>query len=194
MNTKIVKSSFAAWVAIFAVGANADTFTVTSDTTYTTGGTSLTYENKTFAPGKEVTHSAEEGSKGFFESQGATKAISVITGADGNSKYADAKVNIGASDDATNIDNMKKSLEIIKIANQKRVSEGRSILKVTDYLMAVSQIQTNWSRFKVAHSSMYNVGENLAWHPSIDSAFKAWYDEEKECYNHVLRRNMRFCA
>ena len=165
---------------------NADTFTVSSNTNYrnTTTNTSGTYQNDWFRPGKGSSYA---GSAGFFESQGSTESLNIVTGKDGNTKYGASKTNLGAADDATNLQNMKKSIEIVKETNRLRALNGLAALKITDRLMAMSQIQTNWSRYQVQHSQMYNVGENLAWSYGITggnySAFGGWYDEELAIFN-----------
>ena len=106
--------------------------------------------------------------------------------------------------DATSLENMAYAIKLISYGNKLRTTDknftGRSPLKVSHALMAVSQAQTNktakiWNDNKeLKHSSLYNVGENIAcgyfggYPGSVYSdrwdwsAFYGWYDEEKEMY------------
>ena len=52
--------------------------------------------------------------------------------------YKDYTV-IGAEDDATNLDNMKATLQWMKKCNDIRVEAGLPELNVSDYFMAIAQ-------------------------------------------------------
>ena len=166
-------------VTTLATPAAADTWTVTSGTNYTntTSGTSGTYDNNFFRPGKAPTYA---GSAGFFESQGSDDAVKIVTGQDGKNLQ---NINLGTDGDTTNLQNMKASLDIVRRTNELRAQEGRSALRITDRLMAISQVQTGYARSNIGHSSMYNVAENLAWYPSATSAVDGWYSEKSNCPN-----------
>ena len=87
---------------------------------------------------------------------------------------------IGNEDDATSLENMKLALEFIKKCNDLRVENGLEPLKVSDEMMAISQVQANWSAFNRTHSRTYYVGENLAW--GYQDPFDVWYNYEKKVY------------
>ncbi|MBR0071087.1 MAG: hypothetical protein IJP87_01985, partial [Campylobacter sp.] len=190
MKLGFLRVSLIASAVIFATSASAD-FTVNSGTTYTNSatGTNGNYSGNWFRPGKE----ASAGSAGFFESQGSQTAANIVSGNDGKAQYATANIHLGANGDATSLTNMKNSLAIIRETNRLRALDNLPALKVTDYLMAVSQVQTAWSgqvptsNPNFGHSGIYNVGENLAWAFGITdtnwgrqySAFGGWYDDEK---------------
>ena len=196
MKAKLLKHSLLACAVVFAINANADTFTVNSNTGFkndTTGETG-TYETGWFRPGKILT-----GSAGFFESQGSQKAVDIVTGNDNQPKYSIANINLGADGDVTSLANIKQALEIVKETNRLRALSENNLpaLRVTDYLMAVSQVQTGvsgqvpYENPEFGHSDMYNVGENLAWTFGITdtnwgrqySAFGGWYDDELKLFN-----------
>ena len=100
---------------------------------------------------------------------------------------------VGDEKDATSLENMKKALEYIKKCNEYRVKGDNNKpamdpLKVTDFYMAVAQINTNYSRnIEKDHSKHYGgqgSGENLAYGMYEDNnPFKGWYDEEKAKYD-----------
>lgn len=95
---------------------------------------------------------------------------------------------IGRAYDATSLENMKASIAWLKKCNQLRAAEGTDPrtgkplqpLKVNLQLMAIAQVQANWSAHNVKHSGFWNVGENLAW--GYSDPFTGWYDEEKALY------------
>lgn len=200
MKTRFVKLSLVASAVIYAVNLNADSFTVNSSTTYRNNTTSTdgNYNDKWFRPGKE----ALAGSAGFFESQGSQAAANIVSGNDGKAQYATANIHLGANGDATSLTNMKNSLAIIRETNRLRALDNLPALKVTDYLMAVSQVQTAHSGQVFGHSQIYNVGENLAWTFGITdsnwgsqySAFGGWYDEEKAMFDDPNSRWYHTCG
>ncbi|WP_026834386.1 fibronectin type III domain-containing protein [Eubacterium xylanophilum] len=145
----------------------------------------------------------DKGSRGFFETVGATGALNALDREGKNNLGADLRktdssgkefssyTQNGEKDDATNLDNMKESLEMIKKANLIRKNENyltacnSVMLKVSDTLMAMSQSNANWSDQHLNHASSagsnYNIGENIAWNYGSDP-FIQWYDEEKNVY------------
>ena len=200
MSAKPFKLSLIACSAVFAVGAHADTFTVNSSSTYTNAGSSGTYSNKYFRPGKAPSYA---GSAGFFDAQGSATARDIVIGANSSDWYANAKVHLGEQGDATNLQNMKQSIDIIRKANEYRARHGLNALKISDTMMAMGQIRANWSA-SVQYTHAPNLGdlfslgkvgswagENLATdhrgefsrnEPNIDlvtAAFYKWYDQEK---------------
>lgn len=61
------------------------------------------------------------------------------------------------------LSDLKEALNYIKMCNQIRAYEGSAPLKVSYYLMSVSAIQNQYSSVNLAHSKLYEVGENLYW-------------------------------
>lgn len=134
------------------------------------------------APGSTVNAFVEarhksDGSLGFFKYVGANDAITVLNAKNNISGYT----HMGASNDATSLDNMKKALDYIDECNNLRARHGLSALKVSDYMMAVSQVQCNASSSTMNHTRQYSVGENLAW--GYRDPFDGWYTEEKSSYD-----------
>ncbi|MBR1818648.1 MAG: hypothetical protein IJ780_00750, partial [Neisseriaceae bacterium] len=191
---------------LMATPAVADTWNVTANNGYTntTSGTSGTYDNNFFRPGKAPTHA---GSAGFFDAQGNAAARDIVTGANSSSWYQNAKVYLGETGDATNLQNMKQSIDIVRKANEYRAKDGLPALKISDPMMAMGQIRANWSAaVQYYHApdlgDLFSLGlvggwgaENLATdhtgefirnEPNIDlvtAAFYKWYDQEKVNYD-----------
>lgn len=95
---------------------------------------------------------------------------------------------LGAVNDATNLENMKKAVDELNKVNEYRQKENNtngtslSDLQVTSSLMAISQYQLNYSKADGrSHSQAFNVGENLAW--GYSNPFTGWYDAEKADYD-----------
>lgn len=128
---------------------------------------------------------ALKGSYGFFAYKDKdNKALDILEDttlkAAGDDVAISSYTEIGNEDDATSLENMKLALEFIKKCNDLRVENGLEPLKVSDEMMAISQVQANWSAFNRTHSRTYYVGENLAW--GYQDPFGAWYDDEKKVY------------
>ncbi|MBQ9062802.1 MAG: hypothetical protein IJ121_08305, partial [Eubacterium sp.] len=98
--------------------------------------------------------------------------------------------NLGAENDATNLDNMRRSIELMKELNDIRAGEGLEPLKVTDAMMAISEVQANieyglyvdYNQFmhNTGITSKYGVGENMAGITSeTTDPFIGWYYDEK---------------
>lgn len=124
----------------------------------------------------------KNGSFGFFKYVGAERAAAVLQESNAISGYT----HIGAAQDATSLKNMLQSLRFIDECNSLRAQHGLPALKVTDYMMAVSQVQGNASAYTMNHTQQYRVGENLAW--GYSDPFTGWYTREKKEYeggNHV---------
>lgn len=125
----------------------------------------------------------EDGSLGFFEWLGADNAVAVIEQSPSMSvvgPYQDLS-NMGSEESAFNLDNLERSLDFVEICNQLRSQgHGLSELVIDPYLMAVAQIDVNYSANNIGHAGVYNVGENLAW--GYSNPFTGWYYEEKAIY------------
>lgn len=133
-----------------------------------------------------------QGIQGYYDSIGATAATDIIKNPRGK---LNGHTNIGAANDATSLDNVINSISYLKEFNKIRVSEGLSELKVSMVLMAIAQANANWQRDtaeigNVAHSGVYNTGENAAWGygdaESKASPFTVWYTLEKSWYENGI--------
>ena len=130
----------------------------------------------------------KRGSYAFFESIGATDAVSILNNEKGYTDTAGKPFNQfndpSNALDATSLENMRRALDMMDRCNELRRQNGLSELKVTSALMAVAQTDANWSSYNGDHAGMngndYSRGENLAW--SYSDPFKVWYDEEKKEY------------
>ena len=136
-----------------------------------------------------------KGSLGFFEYIGDTEAVEEFE----NEAYADIidKTEIGAEGDATSLENMKASLELLKEYNDIRVNvqkvnpvtgEPLEADTVNSRAMAVAQIQANGAHEKVGHTHTSPFAENLAYgyEPPYDSPYDGWYYEEKEIWDQMV--------
>lgn len=83
-------------------------------------------------------------SRGFFASQNADEAVTILD------TLFPEETELGDAADATNLDNMLASLDIIEDANTIRASFNKPALRITHALMAYSQARANWS---YAHKS-----------------------------------------
>ena len=133
-----------------------------------------------------------QGIQGYYDSIGAIAATDIIKNPRGK---LNGHTNIGAANDATSLENVMNSISYLKEFNKIRVSEGLSELKVSMVLMAISQVNANWQRDtaeigNVAHSGVYNTGENAAWGygdaESKASPFTVWYNLEKSWYQNGI--------
>jgi uncharacterized protein YkwD len=139
-----------------------------------------------------------QGSYAFFQQRGSTKAVNVFNDTSTKANSSDARANVvmsgtvhlGSSTDATSLDNMTKSLDMLKEFNEIRASEGLPELQVSDYLMAVSQVHTDWGVWAIRnygtfdHSRAHAVGENIAF--GYADPFDGWYTQEKALYNKAV--------
>lgn len=115
--------------------------------------------------------------KGKIRGDGGTKA----------SKSVYKKVKLKNSGDAASLKNFKASLNYIDKYNKYRKKENKAEGKhlstkvgLNCRMMAISIVQCDWSKSKIAHSGAFNVGENLAW--GYSNPFSGWYTEEKALY------------
>ena len=88
-----------------------------------------------------------DGSLGFFEYIGADEAVQIIEDSPHKEKvgpYQDFDT-MDSTENAFNLDNMKKSISIMEDCNDLRRKDGVSDLRVDPYLVAVGQIDANYS-------------------------------------------------
>ncbi|MGV9182932.1 CAP domain-containing protein [Arcanobacterium canis] len=151
-----------------------------------------------------------QGSLGFFKERAkaginsAAQAVKVLT-VDTTAKNDGTRMlqftNIGKKGDATSLENMRYSFELIERSNDKRVSGGGRAgenlkpLLVDDYLTALSQLNANWSanhKWDHAFPSAWKGTENLSRRqPNPAGAVGYWYDHEKEIYDGLAAKNPR---
>lgn len=141
----------------------------------------------------EVRRIESLGSLGFFQSlgEGGKAAADVLLNpAEKVAPYQD----LAAPGDPTSLANLRATVPHLRRCNELRTMEPHpgsgemaSDLLVSPYLMAVAEVQLNWSsEAEIGHSHAYNVGENLAWGYSDLGAFDGWYFREKEQYNNGI--------
>lgn len=95
---------------------------------------------------------------------------------------------VGKEGDATDLDNVKASLEIIQRTNELREAAGLKPIQISINLMAVSMLQANWSASHMDHVQNhmdddnpygFNVSENIAWgYANGKGAADGWYSEK----------------
>lgn len=105
-------------------------------------------------------------------------------------KNIEQYTHLGASDDASYIDNIYKALDMVDELNKLRASEGLSAVQVSLAGMVKSIYNANWSARTntVGHAGSYGFptvwgnGENAAWGYSPVGTFGGWYWQEKADY------------
>ena len=113
----------------------------------------------------------------WFDSRGSTNAKNAIL----NCTYA-SYTKAGDSADATDLHNVKRSLEYLLDFNETyRKALGLSELKVNDLMMAYATANANYSAQIWGHSRQFNVGENLA--RGYSDPYQGWYTAEKKIYD-----------
>ena len=130
----------------------------------------------------------ESGLKGFFEYYGAEKSLDVLS----NTIFPEY-VYTDSNTSAFNLDNVKRSIELINELNEIRKSEGLPEFKITDELIAVSacnsDIATNSGDFdhhgQTPENQIY-FGECMGYDhgedPDERSIYVGMYYQEKERY------------
>lgn len=98
----------------------------------------------------------------------------------------------GNPDDATAIENIKKSIALLKEQNKLRANdenfpENRNPYHTNHLIMAIAMSNADNSYdYKNKHLGYFPVGENLAW--GYNDPFDGWYHKEKEIYNFILNK------
>lgn len=96
--------------------------------------------------------------------------------------------------DATSLDNMLKALDYIDKCNEIRKSNGLSELKVSPYLMAAAQVNSNIESaslllnvpYHYMFSTVTDYGENATWGSDTpEEAYDGWYTQEKATYDYI---------
>lgn len=122
-----------------------------------------------------------DGTLGFFKWLGADAAVQIIEDSPNNpivGPYQDLD-NMSSRDSAFNLDNLDRAIDNIEECNQLRANHGATASRIDPYLMAISEVNTNFSKANyLTHSNAYaNVSENIAW--GFDDPFSRWYHDEK---------------
>ncbi len=148
----------------------------------------------------------DKGSVGFFEQNGSTKAVEVFTKLPNNDRakeigqeYLKANENM-SPDDSRSLENMKKAIEALKVVNEKRQEDGGidgrklSVLKISDFDMAVAQANANYSANKIEHAGIHQPPfENLHWGGSDKGkeAIEGWWDQEKILFDYLRKKGCK---
>ena len=105
---------------------------------------------------------------------------------------------VGQEGDATSLELMKQSLEMIKKGNELRAKDEHNSgdnekpLMVNDALMALAQVEANVASTITAHwyglegTQFKRTGENLAWYGKNVNPYVGWYNQEKRVYDYYL--------
>ena len=134
------------------------------------------------------------GSKGFFEAYGYTAALKIL---EEQSTANGGSTNIGATNDATSLENFKRALSMVRYGNTLRTTDtnvtGLNDLKVNPTLFAISQVQINATANgnSFGHSQLYYVGENIAaasYKQDDKGLYNGWYTEEKAVYDYITAK------
>lgn len=144
----------------------------------------------------EAQSKIDQGSMGFFRFHDSnTRAEDTLFEAlanqagdrdpSGEEIFDSQKTILGDKDDATSLDNMLYSIQLMREGNELRNKEGVSELMVTDYMMAVAQIKTNGASGIVDHTHWYGTGENLVFDYVDEDPYYYWYEIEKSVYDYV---------
>ena len=96
-------------------------------------------------------------------------------------------VNFKDPNDASSLVNLEESLQWIDTYNKYRKEENQTEktqlatnIGTNCRMLAISIVQCAWSKNRLAHSQVFNVGENLSW--GYTDPFYGWYTEEKKLH------------
>lgn len=132
-------------------------------------------------------------SKTFFEYLGDTNAANLVN-PQGKNNDVYKGTQLGASGDATSLENMQATITQLKELNELRKVNNLPELKITNSAMAVSQLQCNRSflNYKETHNMKHFnelvKTENLAM--TYDNyPFSLWYTQEKAIFEEECAKN-----
>ncbi len=145
---------------------------------------------------EKAQNAKNRGTLGFFEwhdsSDFAENVINYVLeeqDKEGGSIPDNQRTNLGAEGDATSLDCMGMTFDLIREGNELRKNDDnndadcKTDLVITDYMMAISEVQCNGSTNVTGHRHWFNVGENLAW-GYWWGPFDGWYHMEKAVYDY----------
>lgn len=144
---------------------------------------------------KDAKSLKSQGSYGYFKKNGYEDAVAVL---ESKEEWVTKYTTIGDAKDATGYDNFRDSIAFLEETNEYRLKEGvdptskKSLgeLQVSMQLMAISEVQSNWSAANMKHSQKYSVSENLAW--GYDDPFMGWFDKEKAIWLAALQNSSQY--
>ena len=143
-----------------------------------------------------------QGSLGFYENIGDTQAVDVI-----KEGISLGTTTLGWIGDATELNNMKKSIPLITECNRLRVLNGLPELKTSGLMMAISQVKNNHSMYREGnydspHTGLYkgtseNIADGFTWDISAEEdknnegkgPFRGWYGWEKQILDAFLKEH-----
>lgn len=143
-----------------------------------------------------------QGSLGFYESIGDKQAVDVI-----KEGIQLGTTTLGWVGDATELNNMKKSIPLISECNRLRVLNGLPELKTSGLMMAISQVKDNHSMYREGnfdspHTGLYkgtseNIADGFTWDISTEEdknnegkgPFIGWYGWEKQILDAFLKEH-----
>ena len=151
-----------------------------------------------------------KGSLGFFQYDNDADAVAVLTDASLTGTFSStgkpfiSYTRLGQEGDATSLSNMKKALELIPKGNALRTSDNNfprlRPFNVSGQMMAVSQVNANWSAstktydhaadhgekwVSASKGGSWSQGEIAAWGGT--NPYDAWYTKEKKFYDDAKR-------
>jgi hypothetical protein len=125
----------------------------------------------------------KEGSKGFFDSIGATDASAIITQGQKNTQYGKS-IRLGDPDSSTWLENMRSALIMLDEGNSIRASLKLPLWQVDWDEVAMAQLGADANTFSGAmghFQGTYDGAQNLYW--GSGSPYASWYDDEKAVYD-----------
>lgn len=86
------------------------------------------------------------------------------------------------------IENLETAINMVSTGNALRTTDdnytGLSDLLISPILMAMSELQGNYSCGYIGHCQTFNIGENLAWASYYSyNPYSGWYTDEKEYFD-----------
>lgn len=157
-----------------------------------------------------------EGIAGFYEYVGATEALQILKGegrynqkVQGTDNTFASYTHLGEEGDATSLDNVEFAVNLIKLGNDLRMNapdrvEGSNAkLKISLNLMALAEVNANWSARTntIEHADKYGQAnswaENAAWGSLSDtelasSSYNGWYTYEKKVYDYLQQKGISY--
>ena len=148
-----------------------------------------------------------KGTKGFYEKQGWQKAaklfddLDVVNENDNTpGKLMRDYTHMGKKGDATNLDNIKIGVEIVKLLNEKRALGGKNgeqlnPFKISPELMVYAQIVANWvdgqHELKHPNPGVPAISESLSSTGNPKWSVDMWYGE-KSIYDEAVNNTEKY--
>ena len=119
-----------------------------------------------------------------------------------NYKIVLEKTNLGAKNDATNLDCLEEAIKFVKLGNTYRAQDDHTVclpLSISSTLMAMSEVNANYlSRTNFNHTGAFLALENIAYRQvggtwqygtitgKSDDPYEGWYTEEKYNFDNQI--------